>query len=582
MVALQVAVAMLATLAPNTAASGDVVLLDFTAAWCGPCQQVKPTVDQLAAEGYPVRVVDIDQHAELARRFQVSSIPCFIVVKDGQPVARQEGPISRQAMIGMLRQAGYGSAPAIEPVVRAQSPSGFTSTQSSNPVFDAQGIPTHPEAKKWQRYGNAPAWRGGNDPSTRFVQVNPYGPTVQPDAAQTELMHASAEQPAQAQLASYEQPAAGGFDTVPAGRTDDFASLPAKQCDPPASTGDDLLAGSNEVRDDFRTAADSRFDGSPEDIRDPLVRRLLEASVRLKIQDPDGHSYGSGTIIDARAGEALVLTCGHVFRDSAGKGEILVHFHGKYEETPVRGTLISFDLQNDVGLVSIPVDDTVVPAKVAPRDYAARRSDRVLSIGCDNGHPATARWSQIIAVNSIVGRPTYQVAGQPEVGRSGGGLFTSDGQLIGICNFADPTDRAGLYAALETAQEELDEAGLSFVYSDRHAVPESIAAAERNASPANPPAMDDRMPEAPLAAASELRTRGGSVAVTPAAQGGQRKELICIVRGDGGGQQETIIIRDPSPALLSRLADEHKSQSGAFFTSGRVEQASRELVPIQR
>lgn len=91
------------------------------------------------------------------------------------------------------------------------------------------------------------------------------------------------------------------------------------------------------------------------------------------------------------------------------------------------------------------------------------------------------------------------------------------------------------------------------------------------------------MPQAPLAAGGELRTRGGSVAVTPAAQGGTTsKELICIVRQREGGQQETVIIRDPSDSLLSRIAEEHKSQSGAFFTSGRVEEARGELVPIRR
>ena len=46
--------------------------------------------------------------------------------------------------------------------------------------------------------------------------------------------------------------------------------------------------------------------------------QCLASSVRLKIEDADGNSVGSGTIIDARAGEALVLTCGHIFRESQG------------------------------------------------------------------------------------------------------------------------------------------------------------------------------------------------------------------------------------------------------------------------
>ena len=50
------------------------------------------------------------------------------------------------------------------------------------------------------------------------------------------------------------------------------------------------------------------------------------------MEDANGHSYGTGTIIDARGGEALVLTCGHIFRDSDGKGPITIDLVGL--ETP--------------------------------------------------------------------------------------------------------------------------------------------------------------------------------------------------------------------------------------------------------
>ena len=47
---------------------------------------------------------------------------------------------------------------------------------------------------------------------------------------------------------------------------------------------------------------------------------LLAATVRLRVEDAQGRSFGTGTIIDARSGEALVITCGHLFRESKGKG----------------------------------------------------------------------------------------------------------------------------------------------------------------------------------------------------------------------------------------------------------------------
>src|SRR5207248_11561214 len=46
-----------------------------------------------------------------------------------------------------------------------------------------------------------------------------------------------------------------------------------------------------------------------------------------------------------------------------------------------------------------------------------------------------------------------QVAGQPVVGRSGGGLFSADGMVIGVCNAAEPVDREGLFAALGSIQD---------------------------------------------------------------------------------------------------------------------------------
>ena len=78
-------------------------------------------------------------------------------------------------------------------------------------------------------------------------------------------------------------------------------------------------------------------------------QELIESSVRLTIGDPQGFSYGSGTLIDARSGEALVLTCGHIFRDSQGKGDISIDLLGPGAPQKVPGRIVSYDLKNDVG-----------------------------------------------------------------------------------------------------------------------------------------------------------------------------------------------------------------------------------------
>src|SRR5262245_9405068 len=57
---------------------------------------------------------------------------------------------------------------------------------------------------------------------------------------------------------------------------------------------------------------------------DPAFASLLGATVRLRIDDGQYRSFGTGTIIDARKGEALIITCGHLFRDSKGKSAVNV------------------------------------------------------------------------------------------------------------------------------------------------------------------------------------------------------------------------------------------------------------------
>src|SRR4029077_13611084 len=76
---------------------------------------------------------------------------------------------------------------------------------------------------------------------------------------------------------------------------------------------------------------------------------LLAASVRLRVEDPQGHSCGSGTIIDALpGGEALVLTCGNLFRDSQGRDKVEVDVFGPAPAAHLVGRVVSFDLERDV------------------------------------------------------------------------------------------------------------------------------------------------------------------------------------------------------------------------------------------
>ena len=89
------------------------IMVDFWAAWCGPCHAAAPEVNALAREMAGralILKVDIDAHAELAARFGVQSIPNFVVLRNGQTVFQQPGLVGRQQMRSWLESAGARAA----------------------------------------------------------------------------------------------------------------------------------------------------------------------------------------------------------------------------------------------------------------------------------------------------------------------------------------------------------------------------------------------------------------------------------------------------------------------------------------
>lgn len=78
--------------------SSGVVLVDFFATWCGPCQMLAPVLEELdKVANVKILKIDVDELGDIAREFRVMSIPTLVVFKDGKMTKREMGymPLER-------------------------------------------------------------------------------------------------------------------------------------------------------------------------------------------------------------------------------------------------------------------------------------------------------------------------------------------------------------------------------------------------------------------------------------------------------------------------------------------------------
>ena len=334
------------------------------------------------------------------------------------------------------------------------------------------------------------------------------------------------------------------------------------------------------------------------------------ATVRLKVEDNRFSDFATGTIIDCHEDEALVLTCGHVFRDSKGQAKITVDLFAPGATQPVAGTLLRYEAEErDIALVSIRPGVAIEPVPIAPSGYSVQPRDRVFTIGCDKGAAPSLR-NSFITPNRYMGAPRFTADGAPVEGRSGGGLFTESGLLIGVCNSANAKENHGLYAALPTVHGQLDQMNLTAIYK-KDAGNVAAAGFEQPAAPPaaiQPPApSQDRFlaenSPSPLPSMPATMPRGNvAPPVTPAnynapaptsmpgVPGAQDdSEVIVIVRSKSNpSKQSEIFMLDRPPAEVirilqtdARLAPRGSSQD-LLRSAARLGQPGVENAPVVR
>ena len=352
----------------------EVELLDFTASYCQPCQQMVPVLQRMQKDKFPVRQIDISEEPELARRFNVDRVPTLVLMVQGKEANRFIGLTDEAELRDQMNRAARRLAETRErtEVAAAELPAGLA--VNSNTSKDT----AEPEATT-----EAPA---ESKPSIKDVFRGFLGGVTKPTAMQ-------------------------------------FPTLRAQSPEAAASEMDGLLiAEAATVR--VKVAGVSSKDGR-------------------KIQD-----VGTGTIVYSAAGQAIILTCAHVFLDMSTKDakiEIEVFENGKPLSYPA--SLIGGDHNSDLAFLKIQSTKIMPTVRLTAAAPSVAKDQNLVSFGCNGGADPTLLKTKIVDINRYNGPANLVCSVDPQSGRSGGGLFDASGSLVGVCSCADRKLKEGLYMA---------------------------------------------------------------------------------------------------------------------------------------
>jgi thiol-disulfide isomerase/thioredoxin len=288
------------------------------------------------------------------------------------------------------------------------------------------------------------------------------------------------------------------------------------------------------------------------------VQRAEAATVRLRVHDGRGFGVGTGTIIDRHGEEALVLTCGHLFRETkhASRVEVDLFIGGQVKTVP--GKVVDYDAEDrDIGLVVIRPGFDIAPVAIQNPEAVPQSGQSVFSFGCDHGDDPSRRDTRITGINKYnqhIKSSNIEIAGAPVDGRSGGGLFDQAGRLIGVCNAADYKGDVGIYTGPGSVKWQLDRVQLSHLYRSQPNATQAIG-------DVSPPAQPMGHPQTQLAAldvASRPRAAAPSQPATASrtAANTSSDDRLLVIVGDPNhpDRQRVITVEQPTAELMEMIS----------------------------
>jgi len=86
--------------------SGETWVVDFWASWCGPCKKLAPIYEEVSEEIEDVNFgkVNMEEHSDLATKYQVSALPTLLIIKDGDIIAKNAGAMDKESLKSWVQE----------------------------------------------------------------------------------------------------------------------------------------------------------------------------------------------------------------------------------------------------------------------------------------------------------------------------------------------------------------------------------------------------------------------------------------------------------------------------------------------